>query len=436
MNDIENLKKEVIEAFNYHELGYELKMTDQEYDAKLKQLKSLDPEFEVHHHLWSKPGATIEHRHTIGELEKYFVDDIIDYWNIEEGKVKLPKFDGSSIVINYNRSGEFSHIVTMSDKYAGFDQTDKFRKFVPKSINPLISYLRAEVVVDRNLHNNARGKANGLVNSKHVQDEVDRLTTIIAYTAYGWDGEALEYSVLSDPSSIQQVVTNEEESRILFMTSPQLDKWELTDKGFCKLLNTEFPLEVAIDGIVYAEDENWNNVWGYKYYYIESRQTTVTYNNWKRTDKEGRFAVLEVIPVELDGKTITNPSSNGTSNMYELGLGVGAVVEVVFSGTTIPKVINVIKPAKVENPVCSCGKELTYEDNLYGSVLMCTNHDCDEKYTLRKTWIENVFNNREEELQLTNKEYLDKYFDYYFFLLLNVSRLNYESSMASPITDD
>lgn len=418
------LKKEVIKAFIAHETGGELKYTNSEYDEMLAKVKEQDPYFNEFDYLPRVEGnESIKHRPGIPVLEKYSPKDneIRQYWIKEEGKVKYPKYDGSSLVIYYT-DGKLSHIASMGDKYSGVDQTEKFSRFVPPTVDPKVSFIRCECLVDPRKYENARGKANGLVNSKYLQEEVDKLAFLIGYQVIDLNGKLIPRSEWNVLNLI--VVAG---LGVKFLMSPEVqDITLLPERGYARI--DKYDLEFCIDGIVYAEDDNWGVPWAYKYDYLNTAKTTVDYISWRETNHGGYTPVLEIDPVTLESKTISNVSTNGVRKFLDLGCGIGSEIEVAFSGMTIPKVIRVIKEAPTELCKCShCSTQLT-KDYIFGNQVKCHNLDCKGKIEYQTKWYDNY-------VASMNKEEIKKDIESLVFWLLNLSNFSYSSKrvVAAPV---
>ena len=405
-----SLKKSVIEAFVQHEMGLPLKWSDKVYDEQLARIKAEDPEFNIYDFQPNFDNADyVPHRKGITEIEKEYIHEIEDHWNHEEGVHKLPKWDGSGLVLYYTR-GEFVRAVSMRDKEAGVDQTEKFRSFVPERISSDISFIRCEELVDRRLDNNARGKANGLMTSQYLQEEIDEKCTLMAFAAHNLSGKKIPYEEWAYEIGRKEIIR--ENGIPKFYVSPCVEELTLLDRGFAGLKDKFVDFQFAVDGIVWYEYDS-----AYKYDYLTSALTKVKELVWSETEREMLFATVSVEPVELEGTTVRNPSSNGTPNLIRMGIAPGCTVEVVRSGVTIPKIINVIDPKPFEYPKCPhCGYQMT-EDDIYSAGLKCGNRDCIGKYNIRKTWSEGW----------DAKDYFIHNIEEGFFGYLNVSRFNHEA---------
>lgn len=405
-----SLKNSVIEAFVQHEMGLPLKWSDKVYDEQLSRIKAEDPEFNIYDFQPNFDNADyVPHRKGITEIEKEYIHEIEDHWNHEEGVHKLPKWDGSGLVLYYTR-GEFVRAVSMRDKEAGVDQTEKFRSFVPERISSDISFIRCEELVDRRLDDNARGKANGLMTSQYLQEEIDEKCTLMAFAAHNLSGKKIPYEEWAYEIGRKEIIR--ENGIPKFYVSPCVEELTLLDRGFAGLKDKFVDFQFAVDGIVWYEYDS-----AYKYDYLTSALTKVKELVWSETEREMLFATVSVEPVELEGTTVRNPSSNGTPNLIRMGIAPGCTVEVIRSGVTIPKIINVIDPKPFEYPKCPhCGYQMT-EDDIYSAGLKCGNRDCIGKYNIRKTWSEGW----------DAKDYFIHNIEEGFFGYLNVSRFNHEA---------
>lgn len=408
-----NLKNQVIDSFVRHELGEHLVMSDKLYDEKLAQILKEDPNFNIFEFAPNRnDGEYIQHRSGIQSIMKYYTHDIKEKWTYEEGHHKLPKYDGSSIVIYYT-NGKLDNIVSMSDKDLGVDQTSKFKNFVPQSVDPIISFIRCECLIDARLEDNARGKANGLVNSKNMQDEVEDLASLVAFTAHDINGDQLPFEEFAKLSKYNKVREN---GIPYFFRSLEVQQLGYED-GFTMYQDAHVNFRFAIDGIVY-----YNEGYAYKYDYINSAFSTVRSINWDETERELLFPTVSIDPVDL-GATIRNPSTNGVKKLLEFDISEGSVVEVCRSGETIPKIINVVKSTGVKFPTCQyCGHEFTIDD-IVGNGLLCPDPDCPRKYQLRTEWINGwIAGDSLENVIEYTKNNLEEIFFYYS----NVQRFNYE----------
>ena len=416
-----DLKNEVIRAFKAHELGQELLMSDKLYDSKLAIIKQNDPEFNIFDYQEFNPDeeGKFPHRPGLVDLEKTHIHNIEDYWKpAENGEHNLPKWDGSSIAIYYT-NGRLSHILSMSDKEYGIDKTERFKSFVPHKVSDNISIIRCECLIDVRDIDNARGKANGLVNSKYLEDEIEQLACLVAFSGIDLNGNKIPYEELREALMYKFILRDN--GRPYFICSKLVEELQLLERGVAGFQDSHYDYQFAIDGVV-----NYEQNTALKYDYISSAISEVIDVHWNETEREGFFPVLEIDPVELEGKTITNPSTNGLNNYINQRLGLGAKVEVAFSGTTIPKVVGILEEAEPTLPKCPyCGRQLRVPDDQYGSVLKCSNPHCEGKLNLRRGWLEGIEDWYEPKDQ-TVYEHLSNNLEAYLLGFLNLARWNYE----------
>ena len=95
-----------------------------------------------------------------------------------------------------------------------------------------------------------------------------------------------------------------------------------------------------------------------------------------QTSRSGRVnPVAELEPTRLSGATIRNATAHHYKMVREKGIGPGALIELIRSGSVIPKIERVLHPveAKIPETCPSCGDKLVWEKDY----LMCPNtSDC------------------------------------------------------------
>ncbi len=84
--------------------------------------------------------------------------------------------------------------------------------------------------------------------------------------------------------------------------------------------------------------------------------------------------VLEIDTIELSGAMVSRVTAHHAGNVRSLKLGKGAIITVERSGEVIPKIVEVIKPAKrtlIIEQCNSCGQNLSWHRDF----LICKNHN-------------------------------------------------------------
>lgn len=104
--------------------------------------------------------------------------------------------------------------------------------------------------------------------------------------------------------------------------------------------------------------------------------------------------VAELKPVLLSGATIKRATYHNYAMVINNGLGENSIVELIRSGSVIPKINKVIKKSKVDIPTnCpSCGRILIFQSDF----LICTNHDnCPEQIIHKLEYFFRTLNNND-----------------------------------------
>ena len=113
----------------------------------------------------------------------------------------------------------------------------------------------------------------------------------------------------------------------------------------------------------------------------EDSETTTIIGHTLNVSKDGRITFVgQVDNVELDGVTISNVTLNNAKMILDEGWKVGAEVEIIRSGSVIPKIINTVKRGTGDLPTnCpSCGSKLSWCPTQTN--LICNNKvDCREQ---------------------------------------------------------
>jgi DNA ligase (NAD+) len=106
----------------------------------------------------------------------------------------------------------------------------------------------------------------------------------------------------------------------------------------------------------------------------ETATTTVEDIGWQ-TGRTGVITpVLRVKPTKVSGATISNITAHHAGLVKDKKLGIGAEIKIIRSGEVIPKLEEVLTPAKVvaiPSKCPSCNTATSWENDF----LLCTNHD-------------------------------------------------------------
>lgn len=296
------------------------------------------------------------------------------------------KYDGCGIKAVYH-DGKLQRIQTTPDEDFGIIRTKAFWNLFPHEVDPQIKTIRGEVLVDARTYGQlSRNKANGLSNSKLMDDEVENEAFIRVYKIQFVDennnNNRRQDETLSKLPSIIKTRTrlvgevNETIEDVVFTYAQQFTVNECPTEPIVETANgTKF----QVDGVVLYDIKN-NNTLAFKFYYTESAITTVTDIIWNQKSNGSYAAVVEFDGITLNDKYICKASSGGVSNMMDWKFGVGAKIKVILANTTIPKIIDVLEPSEdYRFPKCECGYQMGPND-IFGSTLKCGNKDvCKDK---------------------------------------------------------
>lgn len=317
----------------------------------------------------------------------------------------IPKYDGSSLIGYYDTiTGECKRVVTvggMNLTSEGIDQTSKFKKYFPKLSNTGIRALQCECLVklEHGFGEKSRQKANGLVNSKFLESEIEMYCNLRCFRyfldpdcPYTSDTNKYTYqSIMSQLPKYQSLTGDIKFSGGFVMTTEELMNFNQIEKDIWLTDTGTF----LVDGIV-AYTKDGECIQALKYKDAGRGETTkVTEIRWNDKSKSGKDswsanAIIE--PIELRGSRVTKPTVGSVSKMVENKLSPGAQVTVILANSTIPQVKDVIEPGNEDYnwPTCSCGYKMSEKD-VFGALLKCGNPNCT-----------NRLNNMREYLQIIN----------------------------------
>ena len=364
-------------------------LSDKEYDALAaqwekesgKSVKTL-VNWELTDRVWRDPIQSLP-------KEKYMPEDILKSIKADyAGKdyVINYKYDGCAVEAHYSKTGKLDKILGTPDEEFGFIRTEKFWNLfphqLPDSIAGKISRIFGEVLVDAQPYGQlARNKANGLCNSKNMQDDIETEALVRVYNAEFYNKEDWNLKTLRSVLEKLPVVTRtiDNVKIAVFDIAEQLSDeqvsgeplvWEEPYNGYKKL-------QLQVDGYVVYCDEG---PYAFKMYYTDHKDVEVKGIEWTYNWTNGSYMpVLNFDTVLINDKKTSKCATGGVPNMLKLKMGVGSIVRVIMSGGTIPKVIKVLKESEgYQYPTCECGTKLS-EKNLMGSVLKCSNPLCTRK---------------------------------------------------------
>lgn len=336
---------------------------------------------------------------TMLEALKNMQDNIL-----KEGPIYCDlKYDGSSLAIYLDpNTGRPVRIVTVGnlniDNY-GVDQTWKLINFLPNKFPKGIVAIQAEALVDISRlpegvdPDTVRQKANGLINSKYCEDEVNSLLTLRAYRYYLAEGNKFAKKLLKydyrEVLSMFDTVYSNLDGHILFSPASTwtIDELELIP-GYTETGKTITPTGYFLnDGwVIYNKQGVCRGALKYSGAGkdTEAIKTTVRGIQWNSQSLKGKdswSANIIIDPVTIKGCTVKKPSAGSVSKLVKNNITPGAEVSIILANSTIPMIGEVYSSGNGDFmwPTCSCGYHLSEKD-IFGSNLKCGNKDCTERY--------------------------------------------------------
>ena len=386
-----DLEKKIQEAANAYYKDGSSPYSDEEFDELMEELRETQPNSELLKNGVQEELKGIKKKyklpHTMGTLEKCMDEkSFSEYWkqHCKDIVIVENKIDGNSALLEY-KDGKFVFAYSRGNTEYGEDLTKQLKQIsFPKEIEGFNGHIRGEVYLKRSVfekyykdQKNPRNTAAGLLNKKDVCG-CSRLS-FIAYDL--WDG-------INDKTEIGKIAFLERAG------------FEVPDYHFNPTYEEVLELrnnlitdgEIPCDGLVIKQNnvdqqdlerKTPMNNFAFKPS-LSTRITTVKDIIWQLAGSY--FAPVAIIePVELCGTTVERASVANVNIMNEIGIYIGAKVEVLKSGMIIPQVVKVVSEKKKNAftvptvcPVCK-GKVVINESG----IPTCMNNLCPRKVSHR-----------------------------------------------------
>lgn len=319
------------------------------------------------------------------------------------------KYDGSSIAIYLDpENGKPVRIVTVGNTNLdnlGVDQTWKLNRLIPSNFPRGIVAIQCEALIDLNRAigidpDHARQKANGLINSKYCEAEVESLLTLRAYRYYLAPGTVFPGKSYKDILMEFPTKTNSLDGHVTFAPAQTWTLRELvanTPQGFTETDRTQTNTGLFLnDGwVLYNRDGICQRALkfagaGSGTEAIKTIVRSIQWNDQSVKGKDSWSANVIVDPVVLRGSTIRKPSAGSVAKLIKNGISAGAEVGIILANSTIPMVGDVFKAGNGDYqwPTCRCGYTMG-PDDVYGSNLKCGNPMCTARIERMTNYLEN-----------------------------------------------
>lgn len=375
INDATNLSQSELEkiitdaADKYYNTGNPI-MEDYEYDILIDILKNKYPKSKVLKNIGAKVKGKnkVKLDYWLGSMDKIKPDNIKDFnkWiNKYNGNYVLSdKLDGISALLVYRTNNDINLYtrgtadegldITPLVKYIKIPSIDKIielkKNINIKSKKDIIMAFRGELIITKQKFDNnwkatmknARNTVGGLIHSKHINPDLAIDTDFVAYE-------------IVDP-----IILPENQLKLLKSTGFKTVYYQIYSIINFEILSNYLKKrrdesDYIIDGIIitnnhlYERNTKSNPEYSFAFKDILDDQIVETVVNdieWN-ISKDGLIKpVLILEPVDVGGVQISRVTAVNAKNVVNKKLGKGAVIKLIRSGDVIPKIMDVIKPAK------------------------------------------------------------------------------------------
>ena len=391
--------EEIMSNYEYDKLYDELKALEEETGTVLNNSPTVNVGYEVVSDLPKK-----KHQTPMLSLEKTKErDELIAFLNGREGVLSW-KLDGLTVVLTYD-NGVLTEAVTRGNGEVGEVVTANAKTFenLPRKIaynghlvlrgEATISYADFEAInnslpVGEEPYKNPRNLCSGSVRQLDSSITAERHVNWTCFNIESYDGnlvnevdkqleamkmlgfDVVEYEVVN-PSNLLEAIDRFEAKIINKEMGRPSDGLVLTyrDKAYGKSLGR------TAKAPRHSKAFKWQD---------ETAVTTVTGVEWS-VGKSGVITpVIEFVPTDIEGSTVSRASSHNVSIFLDMEFGIGDEIEVYKANMIIPQVSeNLTRSGTCEIPgicpCCGCPTEI-HEDPKSGVyTLWCMNADCEAK---------------------------------------------------------
>ena len=391
--------EEIMSNYEYDKLYDELKALEEETGTILNNSPTVNVGYEVVSDLPKK-----KHQTPMLSLEKTKErDELIAFLNGREGVLSW-KLDGLTVVLTYD-NGVLNEAVTRGNGEVGEVVTANAKTFenLPRKIaytghlvlrgEATISYADFEAInnslpVGEEPYKNPRNLCSGSVRQLDSSITAERHVNWTCFNIESYDGnlvnevdkqleamkmlgfDVVEYEVVN-PSNLLEAIDRFEAKIINKEMGRPSDGLVLTyrDKAYGKSLGR------TAKAPRHSKAFKWQD---------ETAVTTVTGVEWS-VGKSGVITpVIEFVPTDIEGSTVSRASSHNVSIFLDMEFGIGDEIEVYKANMIIPQVSeNLTRSGTCEIPgicpCCGCPTEI-HEDPKSGVyTLWCMNADCEAK---------------------------------------------------------
>ena len=322
-------------------------ITDHEFDLLVEQLREEDPEAEV----LKTIGTKGKHPHAVPmlSLDKSYSEERTSAWRstVVGEVVATPKLDGIALSLTYT-CGRLTRALTRGDGTHGENVTEHARLFVPERLRDAATVeVRGEAIlpVSVTVGTNRRNVMAGLLGKTQPSDDLKK-AMFLAYDARGHGAHTYR-------GLLGHLV------RLGFIIPPFSSEWP------CSFDFVPFDTDgIVITADNLAERERLGATSHHPRWAIAVKpldkpvQTTLLAVEWQVSRFGTMTPVAVVAPVRIGGVTVERATLHNADRIRDLGLRLGATVEMTRRGSVIPHIERVIDPGhgpEVEDAPTYCG---------------------------------------------------------------------------------
>ena len=381
----------------YYELDNPV-LADEEYDALRRSYIDKYGADDLNYVPGSAAGDfdKFPHPHPVTSLSKWtkgvdseadLVKKVAELWPV----VIQPKYDGLTVVAYPNADGSCRFVTRGLGGRIGEVLPNFISRYEGAGVNNSGFAIRGEVYITQENFakmnaeltaqgeepmKNMRNAAAGILRRKERSPFVDYLS----YVCYEIPGEDIT------PLAARKIIAEQ-----TAFTATDMQELTDADKALPAIENYYASLKgqnIPIDGIVIKScQENSLAKFGYTahhprngfaYKALSEKFVTVVRDVIWQMGRRKATPVAVVDPVEIDGATVTRASLHNAAMIKELGIKIGATVEIHKANEIIPQITRVLEEGtgEISLAVCpSCGQPL---EEVNGQQF-CVNPACDER---------------------------------------------------------
>lgn len=375
-NTIEEIVELLVACDDAYFNAFESILTDREYDILKRKAFAIEPSNEYFVKIGSDVrGGKIKLPYSMGSLNQVYEGEVSDWvkkYSLQKQEVVITdKLDGVSCLLVYN-GGNLSIAYSRGNGIEGADITRHIKDIpsVPKNIKD-VDYLvvRAEIIMKDDVfaekysttYKNSRNMASGMVNRKETDHLVLNDLDVVAYEIVAGNSS----TVSMDKFNKKYMLEILKSFGFLIANSTEVFGNKLNDIFLSNVLETaRSNSPYTLDGLVITVNDHvslnlqsnsssLNPEHSVKFKILTDDaivETIVVAVHWEVSKNGYLKPVVEIVPVELFGTTVTFATGFNGAYIKNNGIGRGAKVRITKSGMTIPFLVAVTHPVTPSLP--------------------------------------------------------------------------------------